>query len=136
MADDVDEPKNILNDFKILVAKVNDDNKNKKKKLDEMKELLEICKKEYQKLHSEHENLRKKYDNLVTQYNRTKKSKLIWKEKRKIVIETESEKLDEKNEEEEQTEEESEVDEVIPQKKEKNTHQIKKDIKKIKQKSN
>ena len=136
MADDVDEPKNILNDFKILVAKVNDDNKNKKKKLDEMKEWLEICKKGYQKLHSEHENLRKKYDNLVTQYNRTKKSKLIWKEKRKIVIETESEKLDEKNEEEEQTEEESEVDEVIPQKKEKNTHQIKKDIKKIKQKSN
>ena len=129
MADDVDEPKNILNDFKILVAKVNDDNKNKKKKLDEMKELLEICKKEYQKLHSEHENLRKKYDNLVTQYNRTKKSKLIRKEKRKIVIpqdfeETESGKLDEENEEEEQTEEESEVDEVIPQKKNpKNTHQ-------------
>ena len=31
-----------------------------------MKELLEICKKEYQKLYFEHENLRKKYDNLVT----------------------------------------------------------------------
>ena len=30
-----------------------------------MKELLEICKKEYQKLYFEHENLRKKY-NLVT----------------------------------------------------------------------
>ena len=65
MADDVDERKNIFNDFKILGAKVNDDNKNKKKKLDEMKELLEICKKEYQKLYFEHENLRKKY-NLVT----------------------------------------------------------------------
>ena len=33
MADEVDELKNIFNDFKILAAKVNDDNKNKKKNL-------------------------------------------------------------------------------------------------------
>ena len=59
MTDELDELKNIL------AAKVNNDNKNNKKKLDEMKELLEICKKEYQKLYFEHENLRKKY-NLVT----------------------------------------------------------------------
>ena len=60
MTDEVDELKNTL------AAKVNNDNKNNKKKLDEMKELLEICKKEYQKLYFEHENLRKRYDNLVT----------------------------------------------------------------------
>ena len=42
-----------------------------------MKELLEICKKEYQKLYFEHENLRKKYDDFVTQYNRMRKTKLI-----------------------------------------------------------
>ena len=65
----------IFNNFKILAAKVNNDNKNKKKKLDETKELLETCKKEYQKF--EHENLRKKYDDLVTQYNRTRITKLI-----------------------------------------------------------
>ena len=65
MTGEVDELKNIFNDFKILAAKANDDDKNKKKKLDEMKELLEICKKEYQKLYFEHENLGKKY-NLVT----------------------------------------------------------------------
>ena len=59
MTDKVDKLKNIFNDFKILAAKVNNDNKNKKKKLDETKELLEICKKEYQKLHFEHENLKK-----------------------------------------------------------------------------
>ena len=53
MTDEVDELKNIL------AAKVNNDNKNNKKKLDEMKELLEICKKEYQKLYFEHENLKK-----------------------------------------------------------------------------
>ena len=86
MTDEVDELKNIFNDFKILAAKVNDDNKNKKKKLDETKELLEICKKEYQKLYFEHENLRKRYDNLVTQYNRTRKTKLIRAKKRKVVV--------------------------------------------------
>ena len=32
MTDEVDKLKNIFNNFKILVAKVNDDNKNKKKK--------------------------------------------------------------------------------------------------------
>ena len=47
MTEEVDQLKNIFSDFKILVAKVNDDNKNKKKNLDETKELLEICKKEY-----------------------------------------------------------------------------------------
>ena len=31
-----------------------------KKKLEETKELLEICKKEYQKLYFEHENFKKK----------------------------------------------------------------------------
>ena len=63
MTVEVDKLENIFNDFKILAAKVNYDNKNKKKKLDETKELLEICKKEYQKLYFEHEDLRKKYDN-------------------------------------------------------------------------
>ena len=63
MTVEVDELENIFNDFKILAAKVNYDNKNKNKKLDETKELLEICKKEYQKLYFEHEDLRKKYDN-------------------------------------------------------------------------
>ena len=59
---------------------------------------------------------------MVTQYNRTRKTKLIRAKKRKIVVpqdfeETKSEKLDEENGEEEQTEEESEVDKVIPRKK-------------------
>ena len=50
MKDQVDKLKNIFNSFKILAAKVNDDNKNKKKKLDETKELLEICKKRISKI--------------------------------------------------------------------------------------
>ena len=83
MADEVDELKNIFNDFKILAAKVTNDSKNEKKNLDEMKELLEICKKEYQKLYFEHENLRKKYDNLVPQYSRTRTTKLIGVKKKK-----------------------------------------------------
>ena len=86
MTDEVDELKNIFNDFKILAEKVNDDNKNKKKTLGETKELLQICKKEYQKLYFQHKNLRKKKDNLVTQYNRMRKRKLIWAKKGKIVF--------------------------------------------------
>ena len=125
MTDEVDELKNIFNNLKILAAKTNNDNKNKRKKLDEMKELLEICKKEYQKLYFGHENLKKKYDNLVIQHNRTRKTKLICTKKRKIVNpqefeETESERSDEENEEEEKTEEESNVEEVIPRKNKKN----------------
>ena len=74
MTDKVDE----LSNFKILAVKVNNDNKNKKKKLDETKEVPEICKKkEYQKSYFEHENLNNKNDNLVTKYNRTRKTKLI-----------------------------------------------------------
>ena len=42
MTDQEEELKNTFNDFKILAAKVNDDDKNKKKKLDEMKDLLKI----------------------------------------------------------------------------------------------
>ena len=137
MTDKVDE----LSNFKILAVKVNNDNKNKKKKLDETKEVPEICKKkEYQKLYFEHENLNNKNDNLVTKYNRTRKTKLISAKKRKISIpqvfeETESEKSDEKNEEEERTEEESEVNKVIPKKTPKKPL-VKNDSKKIKQKNN
>ena len=86
MTDEVDELKNIFSNFKILAAKVNNDKKNKKKKLDEAKELLDICKKEYQILYFEHEYLKKRYDNLVTQYNRMRKTKLIRAKTRKIVI--------------------------------------------------
>ena len=71
---------------------------------------------------------------MVTQYNRTRKTKLIRAKKRKIVGPPKSEKLDEENGEEEQTEEECEVDEVIPRKKTQNTPNKKKD-KKIKQKN-
>ena len=119
MTDKVDE----LSDFKILAVKVNNDNKNKKKKLDETKEVPEICKKKNIKNYILNMKIStKKNDNLVTKYNRTRKTKLIWAKKRKIFIpqvfeETESEKSDEKNEEEERTEEESEVNEVIPKKK-------------------
>ena len=59
MTDEVDKFKNIFSHFKVLAAKVNDDNKIKKKNLMKIKELLEICKKEYQKLYFEHENLKK-----------------------------------------------------------------------------
>ena len=64
---------------------------------------------------------KKKRNDLVTQYNRTRKTKLIRAKKRKIVVLPKSEKLDEENGEEEQTEEECEVDKVIPRRKKKHT---------------
>ena len=39
MTDEVDKFKNIFSHFKVLAAKVNDDNKIKKKKLDENKRI-------------------------------------------------------------------------------------------------
>ena len=66
----------------------------------------------------------------MTQFNRTRKTKLIRVKKRKIVVpqdfeETKSEKSDEENEKEEQTEEESEVDEVMSRKKNKKSTPVK-----------
>ena len=54
-----DEIKNLYVDFKILATKVNDDNKNSKKKLEETKKIVEACKQEYQKWFYEHNTLKK-----------------------------------------------------------------------------
>ena len=54
-----EEIKNLFADFKTLSTKVNDDNKNRKKKLEEKKKILEACKQEYQKLFYEHNTLKK-----------------------------------------------------------------------------
>ena len=102
----------------------------KRKNVMKQNNYWKICKKKYQKLHFEHDYLKKKKKkDLVTQYNRTRKTKLIRAKKRKIVVpqdfeETKSEKLDEENGEEEQTEEESEVDKVIPRKKKKKLRRV------------
>ena len=56
-----EEIKNVFPDFKILATKINNDNKNRKKKLEETKKTLEVCKQEYQKLFYELDNLEKTY---------------------------------------------------------------------------
>ena len=56
-----EEIKNVFADFKILATKINNDNKNRKKKLEETKKTLEPCKQEYQKLFYELDNLKKTY---------------------------------------------------------------------------
>ena len=53
-----EEIKNLFADFKILATKVNDDNKNRKKKLEETK-ILDACKQEYQKLFYEYVTVKK-----------------------------------------------------------------------------
>ena len=56
-----EEIKNQFADFKILATKLNDDNKNRKKKLEERKRILEACKQGYQKWFYEHNTLKKRY---------------------------------------------------------------------------
>ena len=51
--------KKLFADFKILATYVNNGNKNRKKKLEGTKKILEACEQEYQKLFYEHDNLKK-----------------------------------------------------------------------------
>ena len=55
----IDEIKNLLADFRMLATNVNEDNKNKNKNLEETKQILEACKKEYQNLLYDYEALKK-----------------------------------------------------------------------------
>ena len=52
---------NLFAHFKILGTKVNNDNKNRKKKLEEIKKILEAYKQDYQKLFYQHVTLKTKY---------------------------------------------------------------------------
>ena len=49
-----EEIKNLFAEVKTLATKVNDDNKNRKKILEETKKIIEASKQEYQKLFYEH----------------------------------------------------------------------------------
>ena len=51
----------LIKESKRLTAKVNDKNKQNEKKLNESKQVLEACRKEYKKLYNEHLEWRKKY---------------------------------------------------------------------------
>ena len=51
----------LIKELKRLAAKINEKNKQNEKKLNESKQVLEACRKEYKKLYNEHLELRKKY---------------------------------------------------------------------------
>ena len=51
----------LIKELKRLAAKINEKNKQNGKKLNESKQVLEACRKEYKKLYNEHLELRKKY---------------------------------------------------------------------------
>ena len=74
-----DEIKNLYVDFKILATKVNDDNKNSKKKLEETTKIVEVCKREYQKLFYEHNTLKKN----IASWNKNWKFKNQYQENKK-----------------------------------------------------
>ena len=51
----------LIKELKRLAAKINEKNKQNEKKLNESKQVLDACRKEYKKLYNEHLELRKKY---------------------------------------------------------------------------
>ena len=53
--------KNLIAVFRLLATKVQKDNQTKTKNLKEANQVLEACRKEYQKLHHENETLKKNY---------------------------------------------------------------------------
>ena len=53
--------KKLVVDFIVLTTKVQKDNQIKSKNLKETNQVLEACKKEYQKLYLEHETLKKRF---------------------------------------------------------------------------
>ena len=55
----VEQIKKLTADFRLLATKVKKDNQIKSKNLKETNQVLEACKKEYQKLYHENETLKK-----------------------------------------------------------------------------
>ena len=55
----VEQIKKLISDFWLLATKVQKDNQTKTKNLKETNQILEACRKEYQKLHYENETLKK-----------------------------------------------------------------------------
>ena len=57
----VEHIQKLISDFRLLATKVQKDNQTKNKNLREANQVLEACRKEYQKLHDENETLKKNY---------------------------------------------------------------------------
>ena len=55
----VEQIKKLITGFSLLATKVRKDNKEKSKKLKDSNQVLDVCKKEYQKLYHENEALKK-----------------------------------------------------------------------------
>ena len=70
----VEQIKKLVADFRQLATKVRKDNQIKSKNLKESNQVLEACKKEYQKLYHENETLKKSFVNNRRNYSNVKKS--------------------------------------------------------------
>lgn len=56
----VEQINQLITDFRLLATKVQNDNKEKQKHLKDTNQVLDACKKEYQKLYHENEALKKR----------------------------------------------------------------------------
>ena len=60
----VEQIKKLITDFRLLATKVQKDNKEMSKNLKDTNQVLDACKKEYQKLYHENEALKKRVSEL------------------------------------------------------------------------
>ena len=80
--------KNLIAVFRLLATKVQKDNQTKTKNLKEANQVLEACRKEYQKLHHENETLKKtiKQQEELQKYQDQLKNQPTCADRKKIII--------------------------------------------------
>ena len=79
--------KNPIAVFRLLATKVQKDNQTRTKNLKEANQVLEACRKEYQKLHHENETLKKtiKQQEELQKYQDQLKNQSSWADRKKII---------------------------------------------------
>ena len=88
-----EEIKGIISDFKKLATKIQQDNGQVKKMLKEKEAVLQVCKKEYQKLYYEHEPLKKRCEELKQKVKESQRQqKQLQKPRRSLLKIIESKK--------------------------------------------
>ena len=84
----VEQIKKLISHFRLLMTKVRKDNQMKTKNLKETNQVLEVCRKDYQKLHHENETLKKKNYSVTRRIAQMSKStqKSTYVHRQKIII--------------------------------------------------
>ena len=138
----------IIEGFQNLTSKIKDDNESIKKSLKNKDLTILVCKNEYKKLHAEYEELKQKYVKLEAELDQSKKTANVERirkrkktnvnkvNKKKIILDYDSEAEDERSTTEDETNDENDENEngyeIVKIKKNKKKKPVKQQKKKIK----